>query len=259
MDSNQFVKSLRVVKRAPNPWQAKARRVSVVTVLALLPAWAGISQAEQSPAVETKEVASDQPAVNKALDDTASPEVLIEKSTNMLVKELLIGSKLDKEEQPQYYRKAVDEIVAPYIDFELIAKRVMSRHYRLATPKQRAAFAEAFEESLLDTYTQGITGYSDEQINMLPFEGVRVSGKSKIERAKVEMEIRTKEGDVIPIIYQVYKNDEGRWRLENMILSGVNLGLTYRNQFNEALKRSAGNIDKVINDWNVKAVDEASS
>ncbi len=183
-----------------------------------------------------------------------APDKLIESATNALIKELLIGSKLSGSKQVAYYRDAVEQIVAPLIDFELIAKRVMSKHYRLATPEQRQQFATVFRESLLETYTKGITGYSDEEIKFLPFAGTKVSKKSKVERASVEMEIRTKEGNVLPVVYQVYKNKEGEWKLENLILSGVNLGLTFRNQFNESLKSKKGNIDQVIKNWNVDEV-----
>tara|TARA_B100000029_G_C17270224_1_gene849546 strand:+ start:132 stop:320 length:189 start_codon:yes stop_codon:yes gene_type:complete len=41
------------------------------------------------------------------------------------------------------------------------------------------------------------------------------------------------------------------WRLANLIVNGVNIGLTYRSQFSNALQKSeyAGDLDLLINDW----------
>lgn len=205
------------------------------------------------------EAGSAEPKKSAEVVLTGAPDKIIEDATNMLIKELLIGSKLDKSEQSDHYRKSVDNIVAPFIDFKLIAKRVMAKHYKLATDAQKGRFETVFRDSLLDIYTRGISNYSDEEIKMLPFDGIKVSKKSKKERASVQMEIRTKEGEVFPITYQLYKNPEKKWQLENMILNGVNLGLTYRNQFNEAIKAQKGNIDNVIDEWTSSAAIEEAT
>ena len=48
----------------------------------------------------------------------------------------------------------------------------------------------------------------------------------------------------------------GDWRVRNVIVNGINLGLTYRNQFAEALRSPAnkGDIDKVIAGWTTAQV-----
>jgi len=43
--------------------------------------------------------------------------------------------------------------------------------------------------------------------------------------------------------------DSVKWQVRNLIFSGVNLGLTYRNQFSELIRTRDGNIDAVIKDW----------
>ena len=57
--------------------------------------------------------------------------------------------------------------------------------------------------------------------------------------------------------------DAGNWRLRNIIIGGVNIGLTYRSQFASALKdpKYGGDMDKVIDAWdrhlaNEREVDE---
>ena len=45
--------------------------------------------------------------------------------------------------------------------------------------------------------------------------------------------------------------DDGSWRMYNIIINGINIGLTYRNQFASAMKapENNGSLDAVINGW----------
>ena len=38
-------------------------------------------------------------------------------------------------------------------------------------------------------------------------------------------------------------------RVRNLILEGLNLGLTYRNQFDELMQANGNNVDKAIDAW----------
>ena len=46
----------------------------------------------------------------------------------------------------------------------------------------------------------------------------------------------------------MYLNDLGEWKLINIIINGVNLGLTFRNQF-YSLMKTEKDLDKVIDKW----------
>ena len=46
----------------------------------------------------------------------------------------------------------------------------------------------------------------------------------------------------------MYLNDLGEWKLINIIINGVNLGLTFRNQFYSLMKKE-NDLDKVIDKW----------
>jgi phospholipid transport system substrate-binding protein len=47
------------------------------------------------------------------------------------------------------------------------------------------------------------------------------------------------------------QGEDGVWRVRNVIVDGVNLGLTYRNQFASAMQSgdARGDIDAVIDEW----------
>ena len=70
-------------------------------------------------------------------------------------------------------------------------------------------------------------------------------------RANVKQEIRLASGEVYPVIYSMFRSEDGAWRMRNIIVNGVNMGLTYRNQFSSAATdaRYGGDMDKVIDGW----------
>ena len=59
--------------------------------------------------------------------------------------------------------------------------------------------------------------------------------------------------NIYPIIYKVRKNKNGDWLIINIIVNGVNLGLTFRNQFQVLAKEHNENIDEIIKHWTADA------
>jgi phospholipid transport system substrate-binding protein len=43
----------------------------------------------------------------------------------------------------------------------------------------------------------------------------------------------------------------GEWKLRNVTIEAVNLGLVYQSQFSSAAKQYDGDIDRVIDNWSV--------
>lgn len=67
-------------------------------------------------------------------------------------------------------------------------------------------------------------------------------------RAQVPAVVQAAEGASFEISLSIAA-DSGKRQVRNLIFSGVNLGLTYRNQFSELMRTRDDNIDAVIKDW----------
>jgi phospholipid transport system substrate-binding protein len=52
-----------------------------------------------------------------------------------------------------------------------------------------------------------------------------------------------------PISYKLRKNKNNSWSIVNIIVNGVNLGLTFRNQFQALANKNSGDIDKTLEGW----------
>jgi len=63
------------------------------------------------------------------------------------------------------------------------------------------------------------------------------------------MRITSKDQNSYKIQYSLRKNDDASWKIRNLIVDGVNVGLTYRNQFKSAMETEDGNLERVIEIW----------
>jgi phospholipid transport system substrate-binding protein len=148
---------------------------------------------------------------------------------------------------PDRYYQAVEHVLDPVVDFDTFSRGVMAVYYRRATPAQRQRFEESFRSALIHTYAKALLSYGDEKVEVLPDD----RPQTRPDRDSVKTEISSKDGKVYPVIYSMRLGKDGDWRVYNLIINGINIGLTYRNQFASAMKSSdhRGNLDAVIDHW----------
>jgi phospholipid transport system substrate-binding protein len=178
-------------------------------------------------------------------------EALIQKTTEeMLV--LIDEAKVYVDEDPDRFYVVVEQLLEPVIDFPRFARSVMAVHYKGASAEQRDRFTEGFKWSLVRTYALALTEFNDGSVTIIPAE----RPPRRPDRASVKQEIRSG-GEIYPVVYSLALTKEGEWRLMNMIINGINMGLTYRSQFASAVKdpQYGGDMDRVIDGW-VESLDE---
>lgn len=139
---------------------------------------------------------------------------------------------------------------APLLDNQKIALRVMGRFARTASPEERIAFTDRLQGSLVDAYARGLTMYGGEQL-VLPDSGVLL----KPGRAMVEATLEAPGKEPLPIQFALGYEPESGWRVENVVVAGINLGLTLRNQFADLVK-STGSIQGAISAWDFESASQ---
>jgi phospholipid transport system substrate-binding protein len=173
-----------------------------------------------------------------------APHQVVEKATRDIL-DRIVKDRPKFKADPEHLYVIVEENLVPYVDFDRIAKRVMAKHYKAASEEQRVKFREAFKKSLIRAYGSALANYNDQKFVVMP------AGRGDVEpdRASVNMEVTMRDGSVYRISYAMFLADNGSWKLENLVLEGVNLGMTYRNNFAEMFQQYGGDIDKVIANW----------
>lgn len=153
-----------------------------------------------------------------------------------------------EQSEPEYYRK-IDSVISPWIDYDSIARGVMGRkYYTMATEEQRQRFLETFKGSLVETYGKSLLGVEDPDFELEGSESGNGTGSS----AQIRQTLFSATGRVV-VIYSMGQADDGRWQVKNVILEGINLGRTFRNQFARSAQEYSEDLDKVINNWSPQA------
>jgi len=145
---------------------------------------------------------------------------------------------------PELFKDKINIIFEPMVDFRRVGASVMGKKYYLASSKeQRLKFIESFRTSLLDTYSSTLAQWGDQKIMTIFPE---LSEFQKTEDVKQNL---ITSSNTYPITYKVRRDKNGNWLIINIIVNGVNLGLTFRNQFKALAKEHNENIDEVIKHW----------
>ncbi|MDX1505914.1 MAG: ABC transporter substrate-binding protein [Spongiibacter sp.] len=165
---------------------------------------------------------------------------------------------IDKD--PARYNREIEKILDDVVDFQSFARGVMgkygSRGYyeSLKTEEERAKFrenvkrfTENFKSGLINTYAKGLLGFNGNRIEVLPLgDNVDLSGS-----VGVRQHIYGERAKPYEVIYTLRRDSDGKWKLRNVVIEGLNLGRIYQNQFRAAFIAYNGNLDKVIDNWTV--------
>ncbi|MFL2714603.1 MAG: phospholipid-binding protein MlaC [Gammaproteobacteria bacterium] len=149
------------------------------------------------------------------------------------------------EKDRSLYEDKIKEIFEPMIDFRRVAASVMGKkYYLMASETQRAEFVLIFKESLLDNYASTLAQWGDSTITTVFPEEMKSDFDKNIEVKQI-LDTGTSQ---YPVSYKVRKTKDG-WKIVNIIINGVNLGLTLRNQFQALAISYDEDIEIAIKNW----------
>lgn len=128
-------------------------------------------------------------------------------------------------------RARLREAVAPYFDFQEMAKRSLGIYWKDRSPSEREEFIRLYQELLENSYAGKIESYQGEKI---------VYGKETVDPpyAVVRTGIVTMKGEEIPVNYLLLQ-EGNRWRIYDVVIERISLVNNYRSQFGSILQKSS--------------------
>ena len=173
-----------------------------------------------------------------------NPFMFIDSNAQEMVKVLTEDSNLFETNRDEYENK-IKIIFEPMIDFRRVSASVMGKkYYLMSTPDQRDDFIDIFKDSLLDTYAETLAQWGDSTIST-HFPDVLIQDDIRSVEVKQTLDTGTSK---YPISYKLRKSPEG-WKIVNIIINGVNLGLTFRNQFQALAQSHNEDIEATLENW----------
>ena len=182
--------------------------------------------------------------LNLSIQSEENPYIYIDTNAQKMVEVLTENVDLFETNREEYENK-IKIIFEPMIDFRRVSASVMGKkYYLMATPEQRSNFVNIFKDSLLDTYAETLAQWGDSTISTNFPDKLPQDDVMNIE-VKQTLDTGTSK---YPISYKLRKSSEG-WKIVNIIINGVNLGLTFRNQFQALAKSHDENIEDTLKNW----------
>ena len=181
------------------------------------------------------------------LSAAPSPFESVQASTEQLLEKLVEVQPIYKNDKAKFFQE-VDSSLAPFIDFKGFSRGVMAKYYRRASDQQKARFAGVFRNSLIKTYAKALVEFDNPQVIVKQDKKPQKDPR----KARVSLEVYGKDGSVYPVEYSLVLMNE-QWKLRNLVIDGINIGLQFRSQFTAYMQQYKNDIDKVIDSWSIDA------
>ncbi|MBQ76629.1 MAG: toluene tolerance protein [Gammaproteobacteria bacterium] len=180
-----------------------------------------------------------------AADALPSPYESVKTVTDSLLEKLVEIQPYYESDSERFFRE-IETSLGPFIDFKGFSRGVMAKYYRRASEQQKDRFVSVFQSSLIHTYATALVEFDNQQVVVKESNAPQKDPK----KARVNLEVTGNDGTVYPVEYSLVLID-GDWKLRNLVINGINIGLQFRSQFSAYMQQHKNNIDKVIENWKV--------
>jgi phospholipid transport system substrate-binding protein len=124
-------------------------------------------------------------------------------------------------------------------DIPEIGKFVLGRHWKTATPEQQQDFIKSFEDFTVLTWSTRFKDYSGVSFEL---DGANPAGDGFV---VVDLQIKRAQGEPLPLGWRVHKVD-GAWKVTDILVEGVSMALTQRQDFAAAMQSSGGKLEDLL-------------
>lgn len=147
----------------------------------------------------------------------------------------------------QAYLEEVSGVLDPLIGYTVIVSRIMGDTLDEATNEQKRRFLQTFKRSMVNTYAGGMYNFGAYEVNLLPD---RRDEEGTVRNTRVYLEVVSPQGQRYPMTQSVYYSKASDdWKMQNVIFNGINLGVTFKNQFDQIYRDNDGDLDATIAEW----------
>lgn len=127
----------------------------------------------------------------------------------------------------------IENKILPHFNFNRMTRLAMGRNWSMAAPEQQKVLVDEFQILLVRTYSNALTNYRDETIEVMP-----LTAQSDAKRTTVKTRVIQGRGrEPVPIDYSMEKTESG-WKVYDVTVAGVSLVTNYRSSFNSEIRRT---------------------
>ena len=135
-------------------------------------------------------------------------------------------------------------------DVSTISRFVLGRYWRQASPEQRTQYQTLFADFIVNTYASRFGQYSGESLVVI--DARKVSDRDTV----VSSEVNTPNGPAVRVSWRLRWNDTS-YKIIDVIVEGISMALTQRDEFASVIRRGGGKIDTLIKELERKSRPES--
>lgn len=151
------------------------------------------------------------------------------------------------ERHREAFMEEVAGVLEPLVGYTVIVSRIMGDSLQQATPQQRQRFLATFKRSMVTTYAGGLYNLGNFDVYLLDDQRTE---DDTVRNTRVYLEVVSPQGQRYPMVQSLYYSQAAEgWRMQNVIFNGINLGVTFRTQFQQLLRKNQGDLDATIAAW----------
>jgi phospholipid transport system substrate-binding protein len=169
----------------------------------------------------------------RPLAAAADPAAVITSLGNQALE--VLGKNVDPNRRVARFRQLFTQ------DFDVpgIARFVLGRYWRLATPAQQQEFVRVFTDYIALAYSERLAEYSGETL--------RVTGSRPAQDGSlVSSEILRPNGQPPAHVDWLLTPQSGAYRISDVIVEGVSMAVTQRSEFASVIQRNGGQVQGLI-------------
>lgn len=170
--------------------------------------------------------------LSTATANPGSPDAVIEGAVTELT-DKLSGRKEELAEDRDALYVLINDILLPRFDRKLAAQLVLAKHWRTASDEQRERFIEAFYNSLLRKYADGMLEFDEDRIDVIEFRG-----DTSAKRSLVKTNVTLNDGTKVPVHYDLVNRGD-RWLIFNVKVEGVSYVSNYRTEIDSEIRATS--------------------
>ena len=120
---------------------------------------------------------------------------------------------------------------SPIMDFNLLTKKALGKHWRKADDTIREEFTEVFKILLENTYAKVFSKYKN--------QSMKIISSKKLSNGNISALVKVRGlGSNVEIEYIFTKNESGEYLMGNIKVEGISLIATYRRQFSNFIRNN---------------------
>lgn len=133
----------------------------------------------------------------------------------------------------------VRNLLTNHLDMDAVGRFCLGRYSRNITPEQKKEYDALFEDYLTKVYAQLLSQYNGETLDVR--DGTKAAGSETV----VESQINRQNGPPIRVEWKTHEKD-GKPRVTDVIVEGVSMAFTQRQQFESVIQNNGGKIDALF-------------